>query len=181
MISKTLFNSIWLGGIFLLSSCSSHIPPEIKQPIEGSPTVEQVRNNLDNYRSQKVRWGGIILETENKQKASWLKIIALPLDEDGQPRKADHSSGRFIAIVDEFLEPEVFNVDRKITITGQVIRFETLNVGEFSYDYPVIQVDHYYLWPAEIDTPYYDYPPYWWHDPYYPWPYLYYPHRSHRH
>lgn len=175
MISNVLFNTGWLTAILLASACSSNIPPEIKNPVPDSPDVNQVRNQPDIYQSQKVRWGGIILETENKQNASWIKIVALPLDEDGEPRDSDQSPGRFIAIVDEFLEPQLYNSDRKITVTGHVVRFETLKVGEFSYNYPVIQVENYYLWPAKSEQSYRDYPPYWWIDPYYPWPYPYYP------
>ena len=67
------------------------------------------------------------------------------------------------------------------TVTGQVLRAENLKVGEFLYEYPVIQVDHYYLWPPEPEQSYSDYPPYpWMYGPYYPlyYPY-YYPHRRH--
>ena len=175
MINKALINSGLLLSIFLISACSSHIPPEIKEPVAGSPGVDQVRNQLEAFQSKKVRWGGIILETENKQNASWLKIIALPLNEYGEPRDTDQSPGRFIAIVDEFLEPQLYTRDRQITVTGHVLRHETLKVGDFSYDYPVIQVEHYYLWPIQTEPDYDDYPPYLWYDPFYPWHYPYYP------
>ena len=174
-----------LAVIVLLSACSSHIPPEIKQPLEGSPGVAQVRYQTDSYLSQKVRWGGAILHTENKQNASELTIIAFPLSENGEPLNSDQSPGRFIAIIDEFVEPQVYSPERKITVTGQVLRAENLKVGEFLYEYPVIQVDHYYLWPPEPEQSYRDYPPYpWMYGPYYPmyypmyYPY-YYPHRLH--
>ena len=140
---------------------------------------------MDTYLSQKIRWGGIILNTENKQNASWLTIIALPLNESGKPLDSDQSPGRFIAIVDEFLEPLVYSPDRQITVTGHLIRTETQQVGEFSYEYPVIQVEHYYLWPAKPEQTYVDYPPYWhnpWYYPYgYSWPYPYYPQHRHHH
>ena len=166
-----------------MSACSSHIPPEIRQDLDGSPSVTQARDNADAYLSQKVRWGGVILNTENKHNASWLTIIAFPLSDTGKPRDASQSPGRFIAIVDEFLEPMVYSPDRKITVTGTLLRTETLKIGEFPYEHPIIQVDHYYLWPAEPAPADYDYPPYWWYDPWYdpwygpyhPWHYPYYP------
>ncbi len=174
----------WLASILLLTACSSHIPPEIRQPQAGSPGLEQVLEQADAYTSQTVRWGGVILNTENKQKTSWLTIIAFPLSDHGEPRTSDHSPGRFIAIVNDFLEPLVYSRERKITVIGHLLRTEILKIGEFPYEYPVIKVDHYYLWPPEPEPTDIDYPPYWWYDPwynpYYPWYYPYYPHHHHR-
>jgi len=166
---------IYLCGltvILLISACSTHIPPEIKQPLDGSPDVAQVRHQPDVYLSQKVRWGGIILNTENRQNTSELTIVAMPLADNGKPQNSDQSPGRFIAVIDEFMEPLVYSPERKITVTGQVLKTEKLKVGEFHYEYPVIKVDHYYLWPVEPEKIYIDYPL--WYDPYYPWHYPYY-------
>ena len=182
MFIKSIPYLTGLTAIILLSACSAHIPAAIKQPLEGSPDVSQVRHHADDYLSQKVRWGGFILGTENKQNTSELTIIALPLNGDGEPKSSDQSPGRFIAIIDEFVEPQVYAPDRKITVTGQVIRAETRKVGEFSYEYPVVHVEHYYLWPAEAEQAddYYPYYP-WFYDPYYPlyYPYYYPHHRRH--
>lgn len=161
--------------IMLVSACSTHIPPEIRQPAEGSPDIEQVRQHIEGYLSQKIRWGGIILNTDNTHDASELTVVALPLADDGEPLTSDASPGRFIAIIDEFVEPLVYSPDRKITISGKVLKTEQRKVGEFLYTYPVIKVEHYYLWPQEPETIYLDYPPYPWYDPYYPWRYPYYP------
>ena len=171
----------WFALIVLISACSSHIPPEISQPLDGTPSVAQVRHRADTYLSHKVRWGGIILNTENKQNASWLTIVAFPLDGEGEPEDSDQSTGRFIAIVDDFLEPTVYSNDRQITVVGNLLRIETLKIGDFPYEYPVIQVEHYYLWPPKPEPV--DYPPYWydpWYNPYYPWHYPYYPRRYRR-
>ena len=174
----------WLASILFLTACSTHIPPEIKQPQVGSPSLEQVIEQAETYTSQKVRWGGVILNTENKQKSSWLTLIAFPLSDRGEPQTSDQSPGRFIAIVDDFLEPLVYSRERKITVIGRLLRTETLKIGEFPYQYPVIQVEHFYLWPPEPEPAVVDYPPDWWYDPwynpYYPWYYPYYPHHHRR-
>lgn len=177
---KQIIRLSGLASIMLLSACSSNIPIEIKQPLEGAPSVTQVRGQADAYLSQKVRWGGVILQTENKENASWLTIISFPLDDYGEPRSSGQSPGRFIAIVNEFMEPLVYEPEREITVTGHILRTEIIKVGEFPYEYPVVQVDNYYLWPPQPEPA--DYPPYGWYDPwyspYYPWHYpYYYPHR----
>ena len=178
------FNPIIYSGLLMLflfaaSSCSTHIAPEIKQPLDGSPSIGEVRDTADIFTAKKVRWGGVILDVENKQDTSRLTIVAFPLKGNGKPRISDQSEGRFIAIIDAFLEPLVYNSDREITVTGKLLGTETLNVGEFAYEYPVIQVEQYYLWPVEEDPVYVDHPPYWWYDPWYPYFPYYYPHYPH--
>jgi len=174
-LKKPVIYPACLAAIVSVTACSSHIPPEIKQPIAGSPEVSEVRHNADAYLSQKVRWGGIIVDTTNRENASELTIVSLPLQSDGKPRDSDNSPGRFIAVIDQFIEPTLYSPNRKITITGRVVRSGKLKVGEFMYNYPVIQAEHYYLWPEEPEQIYIDSPPYWWYDPYYPWRYPYYP------
>ena len=122
---------------------------------------------------------GRTTNTENKQNASRLTILAYPLNNDGKPLSSNLSSGRFIAIVNEFLEPTVYSRDRKITIIGDLIKTETVKIGEFPYEYPIVQEEHHYLWSPDPEFTGPNYPPYWWHDPwynpYYPWRHPYYP------
>ncbi len=172
---NTTMRSGWLILIALLASCSSSIPVEIRQTLDNAPGVAQVREQPDSYISQQVRWGGMILETENRQNTSSLTIIAFPLSDQGEPRTSAQSPGRFIAVVDEFLEPQVYGRDRLITVKGSYYHTETLKVGEYPYLYPVIDVEHYYLWPKKQPR-YVDYPPYWGYDP---WYYPGYPWRHH--
>jgi len=176
---KPLIFIVGFAFIMLMSACSRlHIPDEIRQAPDDGPSITQVHRQADAYISQKIRWGGVILQTENKHEASWLTIIAYPLDDDGRPQESDLSLGRFIAIANEFIEPLVYSRNREITVTGTLIRIENHKVGEFLYEYPVIQIDHYYLWPAKLEPTAIDNRPYWGYDPYYPWhPPYYYPHR----
>jgi outer membrane lipoprotein len=185
MLINTTIRSGWLVLILLMAACSSSIPVEIRQTLVNAPGVALVRGQPDSYLSQQVRWGGMILETENKQNSSWLTIIAFPLSDRGEPQTSARSPGRFIARVDEFLEPLVYGRDRLITVKGSFSKTEMLMVGEYPYLYPVIDVEHYYLWPVKQVPHYVDYPPYWRYDPWYypgyPWryPYRYPGHRHH--
>lgn len=139
--------------------------------------MAQARETAEAHLSKNVRWGGIILSTENKQDSSWVTILALPLSSDGEPLDYEQSQGRFIAIVDKFLEPTIYSHDREITVTGKLLRIETHKVGEFPYKYPIVEVEHFYLWPPDPEPSALDYPPFWWHDPWYNPYYPYYPHR----
>jgi len=187
MCMQIMHSVFYSGGLLLImsiSACTAHIPPEIKQPLEGSPSIGEVRDKADAYISQKVRWGGVILDTENQQDTSSLTIVAFPLNDSGEPLVSDKSTGRFIAKFDEFIEPRIFSRDRVITVTGKLLKTETLEVGEYAYEYPVVEVEHHYIWPVKEDPAYINYPPYWWYDPWYPYPYyypVYYPYHPHHH
>lgn len=181
-MSKITFLDFSVPVIFMLltAACSSSTPLQIEQSLYDAPSVKQVKESVVDYISQTVRWGGVIVATENKVEASWLTIVAFPLDDDGRPTITDQSSGRFIAIVTDFLEPVVYSKGRQITVKGVLIRAESQMVGDFSYQYPVIEVDNHHLWP-KIEKPVaMDYPPYWYYDPWFRsdfYPRHYYPYR----
>ena len=134
-----------------------------------------MRENTADYQGQQVRWGGTIIETGNRKAATMLTVLGRPLYRGGEPKFTDDSAGRFIAIIPEFLDPEVYAPDRQVTITGTVLHTEAGKVGEYPYSYPVIQADTWYLWPGRTNAPY-GYPSPLWHDPWHydPWyPYGY--------
>ena len=161
----------------LLSACASQVPLIIREAPADSPSLEQVRAHAADYLGRQVRWGGTIIETVNRENATWLTVLGRPLYRDGEPEFTDESVGRFIAIVPEFLDPKVYASDRRITITGTLLRTEAGKVGEHPYTYPVVQAEAWYLWAKETEWPYgYGDPWYyrsWWYrgypygDPYY--------------
>jgi len=166
----------------LLGACTSQVPLLIRQGPVNSPAPEAMRDQADDYMAQQVRWGGILIATDNRADATWLTILARPLDSDGKPGHGDDSIGRFIAVVPEFLDPQVYAADRLVTVTGTVVRTEPGKVGDHPYSYPVVAAQAWYLWPvatAAYGSRYADYydgwydpwfGPWWygpWHDPWY--------------
>lgn len=177
---KTAICTSLLSLTFLLYSCSSHVPPEIREALPTEIGLETVRSDIDKYISKQIRWGGVVLHVENHKDTTQLTILARPLNSYGRPSSTDVSSGRFIAVVADFLEPIVYKLNREMTFTGIIKGSEVRKVGEFEYNYPVIRVEKYHLWPEIVTT--YDSPhPYWlydpwydpWYDPFYPYPYRY--------
>lgn len=164
----------------LLSACASSVPLQIRQAPADDPSLDEVLAEPAAYASRQVRWGGVILETENRADTTAVSVLALPLGSTGRPKVSDDSPGRFIAIVPAFLDPTVYDKDRRVTVSGTLSGSETRKVGEFPYRYPVVEVQHYYLWPVEPKLP----PRYrdpWWYDPWWydPWYYGGYPYRPH--
>ena len=165
--------------VVLLSACASQIPLSIREAPADNPTLEQVREYAADVMGRQVRWGGTIIETENRENATRLIVLGRPLNRDGDPRFTDDSAGRFIAIVPGFLDPQVYASDRRVTVSGTLLSTEDGKVGEYPYTYPVVQADAWYLWPAETEWPYgYPYPGWydpWYYDPWYPYGYPYRP------
>ena len=169
----------------LLSACASQVPQGIREAPADSPSLQQLRAQASDYLGRRTRLGGTIVATDNREDATWLTVLGLPLYKDGAPRSTDDSAGRFIAIVPAFLDPKVYASDRQVTVTGTLLRTEAGKVGEHPYSYPVIQAEVWYLWPEQTGPPYgYPYPGWydpWYYDTWYPYGYGYpYPYRYRR-
>ena len=165
--------------ILLLASCSSKVPPVISNAMPEAPSLAEVRAQPVQFRDQQVRWGGVIVSTENLLINSRIKIVAFPLNDRGRPQITKNSLGRFIAFTDQFLEPLVYSRDREITVTGRMVGSELLKVGEYDYEYPLVQIENFHLWPTRVDNPN---PEFWPHYPYYPyyrWPHNFIPYHYH--
>jgi outer membrane lipoprotein len=162
--------SIFVGLLaLLLSACASQVPLVIREAPADSPSLEQVRGgDMATYAGRPVRFGGTIIETANQQDLTRLTVLGRQLSKDGEPEYTDDSTGRFIAIVPEFLDPKVYAADRQITVTGTLASTETGKVGDYPYTYPVVEAKEWYLWPKQVARPY-GYDP--WYDPWYyrPW------------
>lgn len=165
---RCLHCSYILFFVSLLSACSTPVPAGIKKPLAEEPGIQQVREAAETYISKPVRWGGIIVNTENLKDHSRLTIVAYPLSKNGMPLTRKNSTGRFIAHFNQFLEPKVYNLDRIITVLGNVVKTETIKIGNYPYNYPLITASEHFLWP--VDEPEETLYPPWWYEPYY-WPY----------
>lgn len=182
MSQRPLFAS--LLGAALLTGCAANIPREISTPPPGNPTVAAVRADAAAFEGTPVRWGGTIAAVENQADETRLEIVERELDRSGQPRQSDRSDGRFIALIDGFVDPALYAEGREITVAGVVDGELTRKIGNYDYTFPRVQADQYLLWPLRREPDPRDYPPYWYYDPWYPWyPYPYfYPYRHyHRH
>lgn len=158
-----------------LTGCSSHLPENIKNPPAINPKLPVVQTNLTQYLSTNVRWGGVIATVENQKNGSQLEIVAYPLTDNGKPIIDQNSTGRFIAITGEFLEPTIYKSDRLITIAGTILGNQIKNIGAYPYNHIEVRMNNHYLWPAD-DKIQNEYPPdYWWYDPWYPYHPFYHP------
>lgn len=173
----------WLfaGMMVVLSGCATQVPAPIAAPPSNNPSIAQVRAQPSDYQGIKARWGGTIAEVENREQETVLLIVGLPLDDDGRPQVDAASQGRFMAKINGFLDPVVYATGRMVTVAGTITGSESRQIGSYPYLYPIVAVEHYYLWPRRQRTSADCYPCYdsfFWHGPMifpgyrgYVWPY----------
>ena len=167
MDSKRLF----VITLLFLTGCASNLPVELTTPIEGSPQVSEVLQNIDAHNGELVRWGGSIASIDNKENETWVEIVSRELNRSGRPKRSDQTSGRFLAKVNDFLDPEIYKNGRLVTIYGELAGGQDGKIGEQSYTFPVVNSKKAYMWSEYRDPlsapyyrrPYYDpfYDPYW--------------------
>ena len=154
-------------------------PAIIREPVDG-PGVAEVRSAPAQHLGARVRWGGEILRVENRNNSTRLQVVARRLTRSGRPVNSDRTPGRFIAQIDDFLEPTQYQKGRELTVVGALSTSVTKPIGQHDYEYPVVQVEALHLWP-QPPTYYgpYPYGPYYRYH-YYPYPYWYHPYPYYR-
>jgi outer membrane lipoprotein len=176
MIGSIYKRIVQLAAVTLLFSACTTIPEQLQgtyaeiSPARVEPSV---------YGSS-VLWGGVIIDAKNEKENTCFEILSREMDKYRRPLVEDRTSGRFIACKPGFYDPEVFAKGREVTITGTIRNIEARQIDEFSYRYPVLDVNELVLWEVRQDVlvynnydPFY-YPYYWGYGfgyPYHRYPY----------
>lgn len=134
--------------VLALVACSS-LPREIRNAPRGGAEFHEAIRSPDEFKEREVRWGGEIIGVENRDSVSWVEVLQRPLDVDGRPMKTDHSSGRFIARVQGFLDPAVYAKGRQLTVYGTIERGAPGKIGNQAYIYPIITSERIHLWERD--------------------------------
>jgi outer membrane lipoprotein len=150
--------------ILALSACTA-----IPEQIQGSyPEISPARIEPGVFGSS-ARWGGVILDSKNKDSGTCFEVLSRELDKYLRPKLQDATLGRFIACAKGFHDPIIFTKGREITVTGQIQSIEVQKVGDFDYRYPVLEVEDLVLWEKRrvvmryrgFNDPFYGYGGYW--------------------
>jgi len=155
---------------FLLAGLAACAPvsQEIRREAEASAPFTEIRKDPERFKGAVVVWGGVIIETVNRQGSTAVRVMQTALDFQGRPTDLDRSEGRFIVVVDRFLDPDIFKKGRELTVGGEIAGSETHPIGEIRYVYPVVRASELKLWEQRIPYPPYYYDPWYWGPPY-PW------------
>jgi outer membrane lipoprotein len=151
----------------LFSSCTT-----IPEQLQGEYTTLIPRDATEKDLETAVRWGGVVLETRPEENFTCFEILSRQLQKSMRPEVSDQNDGRYVACKPGFYDPETFKKGREVTLTGKLIYMDVRKVGEYDYQYPVVDIEFMSLWPKRRDNRHYRY--YGMHQPYY-WNYP--PHR----
>lgn len=158
-----------------LGACSV-VPEELK-------VSEQT--NLVNYQQalaqpqtvigQTARWGGAIADVRNSDSGTIIEVVNFDLIHYGRPHTSDESDGRFLAVIDKFVDPLVYKKGRFITFVGQIETPQEGKIDEYKYLFPTLDVTGMKLWKEKRESNVeIDYSPAWWRHSFYgPYPYHY--------
>ena len=135
-------------GLFLMilfSGCTP-ISKELRAQADRTLSFQQVIQNPETYKGKIVIWGGEIIETTNQKDGTTLIVILQrPLDWMQEP-KIQRSEGRFIILVEGYVDPYVFRRGKRITVAGEILGKKLMRLGELEYPYPLLRSKQIYLW-----------------------------------
>lgn len=109
----------------------------------------QVARTPERYANGSVIWGGRIVAVHNLADRSEIEVLAFPLDSSQRPQVGDSGNGRFIAVMNGFVEPMDYPEGALVTLTGTLAGSRAGNVGEASYVFPLVKVDQAHRWTQQ--------------------------------
>lgn len=184
-----------LGPAVFLAGCVT-IPPDLQGPyqngVPSSPTVTAipvasangapvnvpVAVTADNAQTQ-VRWGGELINTRpTREGSTCFEILSRPLDSGARPRDISlrgssdmdasmGTTGRFVACITGFYDPELYKAGRDVTVVGTQTGTIGQTVGGMVIQEPLVNATNIHLWRPRPPAYYNPYPygPYGFGDP----------------
>ncbi len=132
---------------WLLAGCASS--PVVDDRVNVAPVGPAHVLAESGHEGQLVVWGGRIVGVRNLAEETELEIVSLPLDRGDRPRLSAEPGVRFLVRQAGFLEPMQYAPGRYVTVLGEVLGLDERTVGEYLYQYPVLEAGNLHLWPAD--------------------------------
>ena len=133
-----------------LAACT---PPPVLKPMQAPQNIapDMAAAMPDVYRGAEILWGGRIVEVRNRAETSEIVILAYPLDGGQRPRPKEPGQGRFIAVLEGYVESHDYPHDRFVTVSGKIDGSLSEDVDEQPYLYTVVRAEGVHLWPAGFE------------------------------
>ena len=154
-----------LVAVIFVFGCVHVISKDVIEKVNSEITFAALKKDPQAYREKIVLLGGVIVKAVNKKDGTLLEVYQTKIDPRGRPIQLDMSEGRFLALYKGFLDSEIYQKGRKVTIVGVVQGEEMIRIGEIDYHCPSLVIKEMYLWEKEQPLKYEPYP---W-GPWYPW------------
>jgi outer membrane lipoprotein len=135
----------------VLSGCATG-PSFDTREVDAALTPKVVTADSETAIGKQVQWGGTIVKTSNLKQRTQIEVLAYPLSSRAKPQLDSDTLGRFLIEKDGYLEPASYAAGRMISVVGRVTATRLTQIGEASYEQPVVEAGQLYLWPP--DQPY---------------------------
>jgi outer membrane lipoprotein len=134
--------------LVFFSGCAHVISKDIRDKVDPSLTFEKVIQNPIAYKGRTVVWGGEIIETLNQKNGTTeIEVFQIPLDSRTDAPKASYASeGRFLILFNKYLDQNLYQKGRRITVAGEILGEQIKPIGEMDYRYPLVSSKQIHLW-----------------------------------
>lgn len=157
----------YMTGVFLtlsLLGCAHPVSQEIRDELDPNIRFESLVEDPTPFIGKRVLFGGVIVITRNIKDGTEIETVQKNLDSYGNFEPGDYSGGRFLFFNKGYLEPEIYSPGRNLIGVGKVTGEKLGKVGDYTYRFPIIEVEELHLLDDIKFNPTYS-PPYW--DPWY--------------
>ncbi len=129
------------------AGCARPFPSSVLDRVDNSISFADLIKDSQKYKGKWVMLAGIIVFTKTEKDGSTsIEIVQKPADSEGKPLRTDETGGRFIAASKLFLDPEVYQRGREVSVVGEVIGDTVRPLDEMLYRYPLLKVEALHLW-----------------------------------
>jgi outer membrane lipoprotein len=140
-------NSFLCLALLLFSGCGPVLSQAVIDESDPNVLLGELQRNPEQYMGRSVLFGGTIVRAGNDAAGSWVEVLQRPLGYRLEPKLNDQTGGRLLLKSNEIWDDQIFSKGRKITLVGKVEGTETRSLDEIAYDYPILSVKEYHLWP----------------------------------
>ncbi|MFP4668406.1 MAG: Slp family lipoprotein [Desulfobacterales bacterium] len=145
-----VFCVLMVGG----AACAPKISPEVTEKVSWQGEFKTLQADPEAYTDEFVLLGGKIIRTDNFQGHSEITVLQFPTDYANRPQTDRESGGRFLVRSDSFIDPEVYEPGKPVTVAGRVAGAEKRPIGGYEYNHPVIEAEDMWVWePAKERSP----------------------------
>jgi outer membrane lipoprotein len=155
--------------IVFFVGCVHPVSQEIRKGIDADITFESLAEDPNPFLGKRVLFGGVIAVTRNIQDGTELEIVQKNIEPYGNLEAGDYSGGRFLFFSKGYLEPEIYSSGRELIGVGKVTGHKLGKVGDYSYNFPIIEVEELHLLDEKKLNSSYSVPYSWepWYRPYF--------------
>ncbi len=151
-------------ALLLAAGCVAPFSSDVRAKVDGELNFPALFSNPEIYADKVVILGGEVISTDPLENHTEVIMLEKPLGVDWRPKQTN-ARGRFILVVNTFLDPAVWKNGSDVTAIARVAGHRDGKIGRSPYSYPVVEAIEWRLW-AQLPPPvhYYHYDPFW--DPY---------------